>query len=181
MNYTIKFLISKSEVIFLNNQKVNMSKLLTIIFAIVTVLSFNFAHAGVKSDQEIRCLAEAIFYEAQAEKTKGKLFVGHTILNRVDHKEFPKTVCGVIAQKGQFQWFRNKALRGGRVFNQKSAQVEYFLAQNLYMSHLMNDRKDVTRGAIFFSSNGRRPAPRAQASVKIGRHQFYSLRELRRV
>lgn len=158
-----------------------MNKLITIIVLTFIAVFSNSVLASTPPNKEVVCLARAMFYEAQGESFKGKLAVGNVIINRTKHKEFPSTICGVIAQKGQFQWFRNKALRGGRIFNQQSAPVEYFLAQNLYMSHLMNDRKDVTRGAIFFSSNGRRPAPRAQASVKIGRHQFYSLRELRRV
>jgi spore germination cell wall hydrolase CwlJ-like protein len=42
------------------------------------------------------CMAQAIYYEAALEPTEGQQAVAQTILNRVRHPDFPKTVCGVV-------------------------------------------------------------------------------------
>ena len=44
------------------------------------------------------CLSEAIYFEAGSRGEPGRAAVGHTILNRVAHPDFPDTVCAVIAQ-----------------------------------------------------------------------------------
>ena len=45
-----------------------------------------------------RCLAEALYFEARGESTRGIFAVGEVILNRVDSAEYPNSVCGVINQ-----------------------------------------------------------------------------------
>ena len=44
------------------------------------------------------CLAQAIYYEAALEPPEGQAAVAQTVLNRVRHPDFPKTVCGVVYQ-----------------------------------------------------------------------------------
>jgi len=51
-----------------------------------------------KGGSEWRCLAEALYFEARGESVEGQFAVAEVILNRVDHAEFPDTVCGVIKQ-----------------------------------------------------------------------------------
>lgn len=46
----------------------------------------------------IGCLAEAIGHEAGNELEAGQQAVAEVILNRVAHRAFPKTVCGVVFQ-----------------------------------------------------------------------------------
>jgi spore germination cell wall hydrolase CwlJ-like protein len=47
---------------------------------------------------EWRCLAEALYFEARGESVRGQFAVAEVIMNRVDHADFPDTVCGVIHQ-----------------------------------------------------------------------------------
>lgn len=44
------------------------------------------------------CLAEALYFEARGEPVKGIFAVGEVILNRVEHPDYPDSVCGVIYQ-----------------------------------------------------------------------------------
>ena len=44
------------------------------------------------------CMTQAIYYEAALEPTPGQEAVAQTILNRVRHPAFPKSVCGVVFQ-----------------------------------------------------------------------------------
>lgn len=45
-----------------------------------------------------KCLTEALYFEARGETIAGQFAVAEVILNRVDSKVFPDTVCGVIRQ-----------------------------------------------------------------------------------
>ena len=44
------------------------------------------------------CLAIAMFFEARNEGIQGMRVVGEVIVNRVEHKRFPKSVCAVLKQ-----------------------------------------------------------------------------------
>ncbi|MDO9338857.1 MAG: cell wall hydrolase [Caulobacter sp.] len=46
----------------------------------------------------IRCLTQAIYYEAAVEPLAGQQAVAQTVLNRVRHPGYPKSVCGVVYQ-----------------------------------------------------------------------------------
>ena len=48
--------------------------------------------------QAWRCLAEALYFEARGEDLKGIYAVGEVILNRVEDRRFPGSVCGVVNQ-----------------------------------------------------------------------------------
>ena len=45
-----------------------------------------------------RCLSEALYFEARGESVKGQFAVAEVILNRVENKRYPDTVCDVINQ-----------------------------------------------------------------------------------
>ena len=46
----------------------------------------------------VKCLAQAIYYEAAVEPLEGQRAVAQTVLNRVRHPGYPKSVCGVVYQ-----------------------------------------------------------------------------------
>lgn len=48
------------------------------------------------SAAEINCLAEAIYYEARGESFAGQAAVAEVIMNRVSHRVYPDTICGVV-------------------------------------------------------------------------------------
>lgn len=47
---------------------------------------------------EWQCLSEALYFEARGETVKGQFAVAEVILNRVDSKRFPGSVCKVVNQ-----------------------------------------------------------------------------------
>ncbi|WP_121632142.1 cell wall hydrolase [Tropicibacter alexandrii] len=51
-----------------------------------------------KGNDEWKCLAEALYFEARGETVKGQFAVAEVILNRVKSKRFPNSVCGVVKQ-----------------------------------------------------------------------------------
>ena len=54
------------------------------------------------SDEEIELIALVTMAEAEGESEEGKRLVIDTILNRVDHEEFPDSVEDVVYQRNQF-------------------------------------------------------------------------------
>jgi spore germination cell wall hydrolase CwlJ-like protein len=51
-----------------------------------------------KRTQSWSCLTEALYFEARGESLVGQVAVAEVILNRVDSKSYPNTVCGVVRQ-----------------------------------------------------------------------------------
>ena len=50
------------------------------------------------ADKEIWCMATAIYFEARGEAYRGQVAVGQVVMNRVHHRLYPKTICGVVFQ-----------------------------------------------------------------------------------
>lgn len=62
--------------------------------------------APAAADSELNCLAVGVYYEAKGEPLAGQLAVADVILNRTTSGRFPRSVCGVIRQHGQFSFVR---------------------------------------------------------------------------
>lgn len=46
----------------------------------------------------VQCLAQAVYFEAGREPADGQAAVAQTVLNRLRHPDYPKSVCGVVYQ-----------------------------------------------------------------------------------
>lgn len=55
-----------------------------------------------ESDPELVCMAKVVRHEAANQSRTGQLAVAQLIMNRLRSPLFPKTVCGVVHQPGQF-------------------------------------------------------------------------------
>lgn len=56
------------------------------------------------TNDEHKCLSEALYFEARGESKEGIIAVGNVILNRVKDPKYPNTICKVINQKNQFSY-----------------------------------------------------------------------------
>lgn len=55
-----------------------------------------------KTQSELDCLAEAVYYEARSEGVRGQLAVAEVVMNRVRDSRYPNTICEVVFQ-GQYR------------------------------------------------------------------------------
>ncbi|WP_347302636.1 cell wall hydrolase [Croceibacterium sp. TMG7-5b_MA50] len=55
---------------------------------------------------EMKCLAQAIYWEARGEDLDGQLAVAQVIINRTETGRFPGNYCGVVTQPAQFSFVR---------------------------------------------------------------------------
>lgn len=120
------------------------------------------------SADDLSCLSEALYHEARGEGKKGQAAVAEVILNRVDSRRFPSTVCGVINQPSQFSY----TIGGRKPIRNKAA---YSRARAIAENALAGAPRVLTGGATYFHTPAVRPAwsHRFQRTVQIGRHIFY--------
>jgi spore germination cell wall hydrolase CwlJ-like protein len=62
---------------------------------------FHLQAAGAERDRAILCMTQAVYYEAGLEPLEGEQAVAQTVINRMRHPDFPKSVCGVVYQGSQ--------------------------------------------------------------------------------
>lgn len=60
--------------------------------------SLRIGSAGMDRSRALQCLTAAIYYEARSEPDAGQRAVAQVVLNRVAHRAYPNTVCGVVFQ-----------------------------------------------------------------------------------
>ncbi|MGH6786534.1 MAG: cell wall hydrolase [Novosphingobium sp.] len=58
----------------------------------------NLAAAAATQATALRCLTQAVYYEAATEPMQGRRAVAQVVLNRMRHPAYPKSVCGVVYQ-----------------------------------------------------------------------------------
>lgn len=123
---------------------------------------------GRYDERDLNCLAEAIYHEARGESTRGQAAVAEVILNRVDSRQFPASVCGVVNQPSQFSY----TIGGRKPIGNKSA---YLRARDIARNALAGAPRVLTGGATYFHTPAVRPAwsQRFQQTVRIGQHIFY--------
>src|SRR6185312_14331028 len=49
-----------------------------------------------------QCLMRAMYFESNRSSTEGMLAVGTVVMNRLQQPGYPKSICGVVGQPGQF-------------------------------------------------------------------------------
>ncbi|MTH34872.1 cell wall hydrolase [Paracoccus limosus] len=117
------------------------------------------------SQKDLQCLSEALYFEARGEGSQGQRAVAEVILNRVDHPRFPKSVCGVVNQSGQFTYKKTRIRERGA----------FARAQQIAKAALMGAPRNLTNGATYFHTGGVRPSwsKRFERTARIGSHIFY--------
>ena len=128
-----------------------------------------------KSDKQMSCLAEALYFEARGEPIKGQLAVGEVILNRVEDIRYPSSICKVVNQGTgrrfacQFTYTCDGKLE--TVNERKPYKMALKIAKILMTTH---DRK-LTRGSTHYHSNYVNPkwSKNFERVAKFGRHIFY--------
>jgi hypothetical protein len=121
-------------------------------------------------DEDMRCLASAIYYEARGESLEGQLAVAQVILNRAANDRWPDDLCAVVYQSGQFSFtFDGKpdvpAVKGP---SWKRAEAIAIIAVG-------RGWQDVTDKATFFHATYVRPGWHRvkEQTRRIGGHIFY--------
>lgn len=117
-------------------------------------------------DEQLRCLAGAIYFEARGEPLSGQLAVAEVILNRANSGRFAKSACGVVTQPGQFSF-----VRGGRIPD--VAENARWRTAVAVARVAMKDAWDSDAAKALYFNAGRSPNRGLVRVAAIGNHTFY--------
>lgn len=128
-----------------------------------------FRDCPYNTGNQLSCMACVIYYEARGESRQGRVAVGAVVMNRVESGRFPKSVCGVVFQRGQFSWI-NPSVRRSVKMNKTQWDDSVDIARQI-----LNERyTDPSNGALYF--HNRRVAPslgrHRNTTAIIGQHVF---------
>jgi spore germination cell wall hydrolase CwlJ-like protein len=131
------------------------------------------ARPAPNGGEDWQCLTEALYFEARGESLDGQIAVAEVILNRVDSPLYPRTVCGVVKQRGgggcQFSYVCDG--RTDRMRDRASADRAGRIARAM----LDGAPRVLTEGATHFHTRGVKPgwSRRFDRTAAIGAHLFY--------
>ncbi|MEQ1951043.1 cell wall hydrolase [Mesorhizobium sp. CN2-181] len=132
--------------------------------------------ASVFSEPEQKCLANAIYFEARGESSRGQAAVAQVVLNRVRNPTYPKTICGVVYQNDDWKNRCQFSFACDGIPDRVLSPGHYKRAQDIAMA--------VTAGKIFIPEVGSSTHYYAQyvspgwaramkRMTQIGLHIFY--------
>lgn len=143
---------------------------ISLLFCLTAQSAFAEVLTCRSTDSSYNCLVCNCFFETRGESLQGKVAVAKTVLSRVDSKEFPNTVCGVIYQRSQFSWANPKETKKYNATTPTDRQT-------------LKDCRDASDTAINEGANGllyfynpRKVTPawsrRMQSCGRVGEHLF---------
>ena len=162
-----------------------------IIYSIVfiSLLSVGFVGNLKAWDEngEAVCLAKNIYFEAGNQSKAGRLAVGLVTLNRVEMREYPDTICGVVHQgptytnwkgntwpvkhKCQFSWYCDG--KSDRIYDLETFDNILMLAEAIVLGQIQV--LDITEGATHYHADYVEPAwaKTKTKTIEIEDHIFY--------
>jgi hypothetical protein len=131
------------------------------------------------SDKELWCMATAIYFEARGESYRGQVAVGQVVLNRVAHRLYPSTICGVV--------FQNQNKRNACQFSFACDGIPERVTEKKAWDQANEIAKEVIAGSEYLTEVGHSThyhatyvyphwAPRMKKNTKIGMHVFYQFK-----
>lgn len=117
------------------------------------------------SSKDVTLLARIVHAEARGEKYTGQVAVASVLLNRLENSKFPKTLSGVVFQKGAFETVAN-----GQIWLQPNATAYRAVRAAI-------NGWDPTYGALYFYNPHKVANPynwiwTRKVTLKIGKHSF---------
>jgi N-acetylmuramoyl-L-alanine amidase len=121
--------------------------------------------ASAEMDDELECLAKVVLHEAGNQGRTGMIAVAEVVMNRLRNPRFPKTICGVILQRGQF--FNVHA------YHPQGRDRRWATAVEIARAVRAGEAETVTNGALFFRAPHGAPFRGRTRVATIGGHAFY--------
>ena len=126
--------------------------------------------ADAELDEQMKCLAGAVFFESRGEPLSGQLAVAEVIINRAASSRFPASYCGVVLQRSQFSFVKHghiPAIPTSAATWQRAKAIAQIAHRGLWDSE--------AEGALYFHARSVSPAwsGRHRAAARISNHVFY--------
>ena len=124
------------------------------------------------TEQEVKCLADNIYFEARNQSVLGQNAVAWVTMNRVKHKRWPDSVCQVVWQRKQFSWTHDG--KSDNPKNKLAYSIAVLIAKDT-LREARNNGKDLSKGALYYHADYVNPfwnESLNQVAV-VDRHIFY--------
>ncbi|MCR9240128.1 MAG: cell wall hydrolase [Rhodobiaceae bacterium] len=129
-------------------------------------------------EQERRCLAVGIYFEARGESHSGQVAVADVIMNRVASKDYPNTICGVVFQGSYRQTGCQFSFTCDGESDRPRDLKPWLKAQRVASTVTMRDDRErqVAENVLHYHADYVEPvwASHMYKVAKIGRHIFYA-------
>ena len=125
-------------------------------------------------DDDLICLAAALYHEARNQEPAGRIAVAATIMNRAALEPWPETICDVIAQPKQFSFMRKN-----RIIPKIREKEAWAVAVGEAAMILMMGCPPNLDGVAYYHAASVKPVWRKSLSrmAQIGDHIFYTNRK----
>ncbi|TIX49302.1 cell wall hydrolase [Alteraurantiacibacter aquimixticola] len=119
---------------------------------------------------ELRCLAQAVYFESRGEPLAGQLAVARVVINRSESRLFPNDYCSVVTQRAQFSF-----VRAGRIPTPNASSQAWRRAKAIARIAHQELWDSEAADSLYFHATHVSPRwARAKASVaRIDSHIFY--------
>ncbi|WP_208948365.1 cell wall hydrolase [Segnochrobactrum spirostomi] len=118
-----------------------------------------------RTSDEHECMARVLYFESNRSSEEGMLAVGTVVMNRVQSGKYPRSICGVVAQQGQFAPHALSAPMTG------TAKVR---AERVASAVMSGRRHPALKDVYFFhTANASYPRPNLQYVAIAGGNAFY--------
>lgn len=114
------------------------------------------------------CLALNVYFEARGETPDAQHMIAEVVMERVYEDGYPKTVCGVVWQHGQFSWTED-----GK--SDKPKDVKAWLAAQIVANEVLLYEGEFNTGATHYATRGSHPYWEKDMNIigMYGNHIFY--------
>ena len=119
---------------------------------------------------DLRCLAQAVYFEARGEALTGQLAVARVVINRAGSGLYPSDYCSVVTQRSQFSF-----VRGGRIPQADETSTAWRRAKAIAQIAHQDLWESEAGEALFFHATYVKPgwASRKRQLARIDAHVFY--------
>ena len=127
------------------------------------------------SPEEFRCLAQGIYFEARSEPYEGQVAVAYVIMNRVQDRRYPDSICGVVFQNEHMRNLCQFSFacdgRSDNPYEMASWKVAVQIAERV----LTNTYSDITARSTHYHATYVNPswADHLRPTLQVGKHIFY--------
>lgn len=127
-------------------------------------------------NKQIICMAKNLYYEAAMESHEGKLAVAQVTINRVNNKNYPSDICGVVYQKTgatcQFSWTCEE--KKPEIKNRYAWEESLYIARRALTESVLHHELAKAQ-ALFYHATYVSPGwTNTKFVQKIGNHIFYA-------
>lgn len=145
------------------NRKARLAVSLFVVFAGLSGCS------GLRRHSPEECMARAMYFESNRSSRDGMIAVGSVVMNRVESGQYPRSICGVVGQRGQF---------APGVMTKRMDDRSLPMVREAARSVMRGERHPLVGRAMFFHTAGHRfPYDNMHYTLVAGGNAFYERRK----